>query len=51
MWGGAGTKKILPLKMLDGAGIKNLLKLKSSIQGKMLAGNGIEKASLTQYVM
>ena len=27
------------------------LTLKSSIQGKMLAGNGIEKASLTQYIM
>ena len=27
------------------------LTLKSSIQGKMLAENGIEKASVTQYVM
>ena len=58
MTGGACIKKIFFLKILIRACIKKLkgaggegLTLKSSIQGKMLAENGIEKASVTQYVM
>ena len=40
MLGGAGTKKMFPLKMLDRAAMKNLL------SGNMLGGAGTKKIFL-----
>ena len=55
MLGGAGIKKIFLLKILNGACIKKLrgrgADTKKLNSRKMLEGTGIEKASLTQYVM